>query len=67
MFLNVGTGPWFIGSRLANAKQDNPTVATLMRYAAAVGNRFLWTYEDLATKVTSGNGKAGRRRTDRST
>ena len=50
-------------SRLENGKQDNPTVATLMRYAAAVGKRFLWSYEDLATKVTDGNGKAGRRRT----
>lgn len=52
-------------SRLENGKQDNPTVATLMRYAAAVGKRFLWSYEDLAIKVTDGNGKAGRRRTKR--
>ena len=52
-------------SRLENGKQDNPTVATLMRYAAAVGKRFLWSYEDLPTKVTGGNGKAGRRRTKR--
>ncbi len=52
-------------SRLENGKQDNPTVATLMRYAAAVGKRFLWCYEDLATQVTGGNGKAGRRRTKR--
>jgi DNA-binding XRE family transcriptional regulator len=37
-------------SRLENGKQDNPTVATLMRYAAAVGKRFLWTYEDLPTR-----------------
>jgi transcriptional regulator with XRE-family HTH domain len=36
-----------IVSRLENGKQDNPTVATLMRYAAAVGKRFLWSYEDL--------------------
>jgi ribosome-binding protein aMBF1 (putative translation factor) len=50
-------------SRLENGKQDNPTVATLMRYAAALGKRFLWSYEDLAAKVTGGNGKAGRRRT----
>ncbi|HBI41709.1 MAG TPA: hypothetical protein DDY78_02500 [Planctomycetales bacterium] len=28
-------------SRLENGKQDNPTVATLMRYAAAVGKRIL--------------------------
>jgi DNA-binding XRE family transcriptional regulator len=33
-------------SRLENGKQDNPTVATLTRYAAAMGKRFLWTYED---------------------
>ena len=43
-------------SRLENGKQDNPTVATLMRYAAAVGKRFLWCYEDLA-KETTGDGK----------
>lgn len=34
-------------SRLENGKQENPTIATLMRYAAGVGKRFLWTYEDL--------------------
>jgi len=50
-------------SRLENGKQDNPTVATLMRYAAAVGKRFLWSYEDLPTEIMAGNGKAGRRRT----
>jgi len=50
-------------SRLENGKQDNPTIATLMRYAAAIGKRFLWSYEDLpAKKVINGNGKAGRRR-----
>ncbi|HEX5103283.1 MAG TPA: helix-turn-helix transcriptional regulator [Pirellulaceae bacterium] len=30
-------------SRLENGKQDNPTVATLMRYAEAIGRRMLWT------------------------
>lgn len=40
-------------SRLENGKQDNPTVATLMRYAAAVGKRFLWSYENLK-RVTNG-------------
>ena len=45
-------------SRLENGKQDNPTVATLMRYAAAVGKRFLWSYEDLATEVPGGDGRA---------
>ncbi len=48
-------------SRLENGKQDNPTVATLMRYAA-VGKRFLWSYEDLTTEIADGHGKAGRRR-----
>lgn len=52
-------------SRLENGKQDNPTVATLMRYAAAVGKRFLWSYEELTTKSTDGNGKVGRRRSKR--
>jgi ribosome-binding protein aMBF1 (putative translation factor) len=54
-------------SRLENGKQDNPTIATLMRYAAAVGKRFLWSYEDLAAKVTASDGKASRRRTMRGT
>lgn len=52
-------------SRLENGKQDNPTIATLMRYAAAVGKRFLWSYENLATKNLAENGKADRRRTRR--
>jgi DNA-binding XRE family transcriptional regulator len=49
-------------SRLENGKQDNPTVATLMRYAAAIGKRFLWSYEDLASKGTGGNRRVSRRR-----
>jgi DNA-binding XRE family transcriptional regulator len=53
-------------SRLETGKQDNPTVATLMRYAAAVGKRFLWSYEDLPGKVTDGEQKANRRRPRRS-
>jgi len=48
-------------SRLESGKQDNPTVATLMRYAAALGKRFLWSYEDLGTKDTGGEMKAGGR------
>lgn len=48
-------------SRLENGKQDNPTVATLMRYAAAIGKRFLWSYETLPAEAR-GNGKAKRRR-----
>jgi ribosome-binding protein aMBF1 (putative translation factor) len=50
-------------SRLENGKQDNPTVATLMRYAAALGKRFLWTYENLPMKGAVGDGKAVRHRT----
>ena len=50
-------------SRLENGKQDNPTVATLMRYAAAIGKRFVWSYEYLTPKVVNGNGKVGKRRT----
>lgn len=38
-------------SRLENGKQDNPTVATLTRYAAAVGKRFSWSYVDLSPGV----------------
>jgi hypothetical protein len=45
-----------------NGKQDNPTVATLMRYAAAIGKRFLWSYEALPARVTNGDGRAGRKR-----
>jgi ribosome-binding protein aMBF1 (putative translation factor) len=52
-------------SRLENGKQDNPTVATLMRYAAGVGKRFLWSYEGLPAKVTDGNGKVPQRRSKR--
>jgi predicted transcriptional regulator len=48
-------------SRLENGKQDNPTVATLMRYAAAVGKRFVWAYDDLDSKVVNANGKTRRR------
>ena len=51
-------------SRLENGKQDNPTVATLMRYAAAIGKRFVWSYEDLASPIAR-NGKADRQRARR--
>ena len=54
-------------SRLENGKQDNPTVATLMRYATAVGKRFLWCYEDLAPRAAEGAEEASRRRTRRCT
>ena len=50
-------------SRLENGKQDNPTVATLMRYAAAIGKRFLWSYEPLPSRATDGDGKTRQRRT----
>ena len=48
-------------SRLENGKQDNPTIATLMRYAAAIGKRFLWAFESLAPKVRKGNDKIEKR------
>lgn len=48
-------------SRLENGKQDNPTLATLMRYAAGVGKRFLWTYEDLANERVPVSPKRPRR------
>jgi hypothetical protein len=54
-------------SRLENGKQDNPTVATLMRYAAAVGKRFLWSYEDLPPRAANGDETADRRRSKRLT
>ncbi len=53
-------------SRLENGKQDNPTVATLMRYAAAVGKRFLWSYEDVAAGEAVTGGRTEPRRTRRS-
>lgn len=53
-------------SRLENGKQENPTVATLMRYAAAIGKRFLWSYEDVAAQITNGAATATRRRGKRS-
>jgi DNA-binding XRE family transcriptional regulator len=49
-------------SRLENGKQDNPTVATLMRYAAAVGKRFMWCFEDQAATVINGQAIKGTRR-----
>jgi ribosome-binding protein aMBF1 (putative translation factor) len=47
-------------SRLENGKQDNPTIATLMRHADAVGKRFLWSFEDVPSKATGGDRRAGR-------
>ena len=34
-------------SRLENGVHDNPTVETLMRYAAAVGKKLTWSLQDL--------------------
>ncbi len=53
-------------SRLENGKQDNPTVVTLMRYAAAIGKRFLWSYEELPADVANGESKARGRRSSKS-
>lgn len=50
-------------SRLENGKQDNPTVATLMRYAAAIGKRLMWSYEGRGTPAD--NGKVARQRKKR--
>jgi DNA-binding XRE family transcriptional regulator len=50
--------------RLENGKQDNPTVATLMRYAAAIGKRFTWCFENQPSTVINGRlrKKTNRRR-----
>jgi site-specific DNA-methyltransferase (adenine-specific) len=53
-------------SRLETGRQINPTVATLARYARAVGKRFRWTFEDappapdhVAHPNPGGSGAAG--------
>jgi len=46
-------------SRLETGKQDNPTAATLMRYAAALGKRWLWSCEDLPAEETGQRNKRG--------
>ncbi len=48
-------------SRLENGRQDNPTVATLMRYAAAIGKRFLWSFGE----ALADDGKAQKQRARR--
>jgi ribosome-binding protein aMBF1 (putative translation factor) len=53
-------------SRLENGKQDNPTVATLMRYAAALGKRFLWSYEAVSTEGPAGKNEKKRMGSHRS-
>ncbi len=53
-------------SRLECGKQENPTMATLMRYAAGVGKRFLWTFEDLERKNARRVGKDADRSARRS-
>jgi hypothetical protein len=53
-------------SRLECGKQANPTMATLMRYAAGIGKRFLWTFKDLEGKTAGRVSKEAGRRTRRS-
>ena len=36
-------------SRLENGIHDNPNVETLMRYAAALGKKLIWSLQDLAS------------------
>lgn len=36
-------------SRLENGVHDNPTILTLLRYAAALGKRLTWSLHDLPT------------------
>ena len=50
--------PEFVKGLLSPASESS-----LIRYAAALGKRFLWSYEGLATKVTKRDGKSGRRAT----
>ena len=38
-------------SRLENGLTENPTVTTLARYAAALGKRLVWTFQDIEPKV----------------
>jgi DNA-binding XRE family transcriptional regulator len=38
-------------SRLENGVHDNPTVETLMRYAAALGKKLTWSLQDLTAKA----------------
>lgn len=41
-------------SRLENGVHDNPTVETLMRYAAALGKRLTWSLQDLPAEPAHG-------------
>jgi DNA-binding XRE family transcriptional regulator len=41
-------------SRLENGVHDNPTVETLMRYAAALGKRLTWSLQDLPAEPARG-------------
>ncbi|MBX9628286.1 MAG: helix-turn-helix transcriptional regulator [Gemmataceae bacterium] len=43
-------------SRLENSVQDNPTVETLSRYAAAVGKKLTWTLQDLPAEPAASGG-----------
>jgi DNA-binding XRE family transcriptional regulator len=39
-------------SRLENGVHDNPTIVTLMRYAAALGKQLTWSLQDLPAEPT---------------
>lgn len=39
-------------SRLENGVQDNPTIVTLLRYAAALGKKLTWSIQDLPAATT---------------
>lgn len=43
-------------SRLESSVQDNPTVETLSRYAAAVGKKLTWTLQDLPAEPAPAGG-----------
>jgi ribosome-binding protein aMBF1 (putative translation factor) len=54
-------------SRLENGKLNNPTVATLMRYAAAVGKRLVWSYHDGIQADGPGRERSGSPRSAKAT
>jgi hypothetical protein len=54
-------------SRLENGKLTNPTVATLMRYAAAIGKRLVWSYRDGVPPDKPGRFPSGSRRSTKTT
>ena len=52
-------------SRLENGRQPNPTLATLCRYATAVGKRILWVLRDLPAPKIGDEKKKTRSRRDK--